>query len=161
MRVGHGFDMHPLKEGRKLVLGGVIISFPKGLDGHSDADVLIHSIIDALLGAVGEGDIGQRFGVEDPKYLGISSLSLLREVSDLIGSNGFRIENLDATLVAQEPRLAPYLGLMEENIAKVLGVDPGRVNVKATTAKGMGLIGAGEGIACHAIACLSSLSPLQ
>lgn len=160
MRVGLGFDMHRLVEGRRLILGGVDIPFPKGLDGHSDADVLTHSIIDALLGAAGEGDIGQRFGVEDPRCLGISSLALLKEVSGLLRFKGLAVENVDATLVAQEPRLAHYLEVMEKNIALALGVDSGRVNVKATTPKGLGPIGAGEGIACHAIACLSFPSTL-
>lgn len=153
-RTGIGCDVHPLVDGRRLVLGGVEVPFDKGLDGHSDADVLVHAVIDALLGAAGLGDIGQHFPSSDERYRGISSIRLLEQVAGLLRSRGWRVGNVDASVVAERPRLAPHIPLMRETIARALEIEPGRVGVKSTTAKGLGSLGRGEGIAAHAVALL-------
>ena len=154
MRIGQGYDVHRLVEGRRLILGGVNVPHEKGLLGHSDADVLLHAISDALLGAAALGDIGQHFPDRDPRYCGISSITLLKEVRALILRGGYRIENVDSTVVAQAPKLMPYLPQMRENIAEALGIDVSRVSVKATTEEHLGFTGSGEGIAAQAIALL-------
>lgn len=154
MRIGIGYDIHPLVAGRPLILGGVEIPFEKGLDGHSDADVLTHAVIDAVLGAAGEGDIGRLFGASDPQYQGIRSLRLLEESWHRVKEKGFHIGNVDATVVAQAPPLAPHLGPMVANLAQVLDTETARINIKSTTAKGLGPLGAGEGIACLAVVLL-------
>ncbi|MBF0292779.1 MAG: 2-C-methyl-D-erythritol 2,4-cyclodiphosphate synthase [Nitrospinae bacterium] len=151
-RVGHGFDAHRLVEDRRLVLGGVDIPFEKGLLGHSDADVLIHAICDALLGATAMGDIGRMFPDTDERYRGISSLVLLEHVAKEISSAGYRVSNIDTTVAAQAPRLAPHAELMRENLAKALGVNISQVSVKATTTEKMGFTGRGDGIAAWAVA---------
>lgn len=153
MRVGTGFDVHRLSAGRKLIIGGVDIPAEQGLLGHSDADVLLHAICDALLGAAGLGDIGKHFPDSDPKYKGISSLVLLEEVGRLLAEGGFRVHNIDATIVAERPRMAPHIPAMAANIAAAAGVDRSSVNVKATTTEGLGYTGRGEGMAAYA-ACL-------
>jgi 2-C-methyl-D-erythritol 2,4-cyclodiphosphate synthase len=153
-RVGHGFDAHRFAEGRKLVIGGVDIPFDKGLLGHSDADVLLHAICDALLGAVGMGDIGQMFPDTDEKYRGISSMVLLERTAEAVYSKGYRVLNIDTTVAAQAPKLAPHVKTMNSNIAKALGVDVGQVSVKATTTEKMGFTGRGEGIAAWAVALM-------
>jgi len=153
MRVGQGFDVHPLVEGRKLVMGGVEIPYERGLLGHSDADVLLHAICDALLGAAGLGDIGRHFPDSDPRYKGIASRRLLREVARLLREKGFGVVNLDATIIAQAPKMAPYIAQMVANIAADLEVAADCVNVKATTTEKLGFTGRGEGIAAQA-ACL-------
>ncbi len=150
MRVGQGFDVHALVAGRKLVVGGVEIPFDKGLDGHSDADVLLHAICDALLGAAGLGDIGRHFPDSDPAYKGIDSRRLLREVGGKLQALGFKVANIDATIVAQAPRMAPHVPAMVGHIAADLGIAPGVVNVKATTTERLGFAGRGEGIAAQA-----------
>lgn len=155
MRVGIGYDVHRLIEGRKLILGGVEIPYLKGLDGYSDADVLIHALCDALLGAVGTGDIGELFPNNDPTYQGISSLKLLLEVASLISKRGYSILNVDATIVAQEPCLSPFKEKMRESIAKVLNIEEGDVNIKATTPKGLGDLGRGEAIATYAVVSIN------
>ena len=149
MRIGQGFDVHPLAEGRKLVIGGVTIAYAKGLQGHSDADVLLHAICDALLGAAGLGDIGRHFPDTDARYSGIDSRSLLREVKKKLGS--FRILNIDATIIAEEPRMAPHMPRMIANIADDLGIAPAMVNIKATTTEQLGFLGRMEGIAAQAV----------
>jgi len=154
VRVGFGYDVHRLVEGRDLILGGEKVEYSLGLEGHSDADVLVHAIMDALLGATSLGDIGKHFPDTDEKYRGISSLELLAHVAELIKQTGYSISNLDATIVAQRPKLAPYMGRMVEKIAGVLQVDHGRVNVKATTTEGLGFTGRGEGISAYAVALL-------
>jgi 2-C-methyl-D-erythritol 2,4-cyclodiphosphate synthase len=154
MRIGNGYDVHPLVENRKLLLGGVQIPFHLGLAGYSDADVLVHAIMDALLGAAGLGDIGQHFPPQDPAYRDISSLVLLGRVRDLLRANGLGIANVDCIVVAERPRIAPFVPEMRENIAKTLGVDPARISVKATTTEGLGFTGRGEGIAAMAVALL-------
>ena len=151
MRIGHGYDVHRLVEGRKLILGGVDIPYERGLLGHSDADVLLHAISDAILGAIGEGDIGRHFPDTDPRYKGADSLMLLAHVMKLAQDRGYRLGNVDATIVAQRPKLAPHIPLMTENIAAVLGGDKDRVNVKATTTEELGFAGRGEGIAAYAV----------
>ena len=151
MRIGHGYDVHRLVEGRKLILGGVDIPYDKGLLGHSDADVLLHAIADAILGAIAEGDIGKHFPDTDPRYKGADSLKLLAHVMNLAANKGFRLGNLDATIVAQRPKLAPYIQQMRENIAAVLAASLDRVNVKATTTEELGFAGRGEGIAAYAV----------
>lgn len=153
MRVGQGFDVHALVPGRRLVIGGVEIPHERGLLGHSDADVLLHAICDALLGAAALGDIGRHFPDSDPRYQGIDSRELLRHVAGLLASRGFRVANLDATIIAQAPRMAPHIPAMVANIAADIGVDAGAVNVKATTTESLGFTGRGEGIAAQAI-CL-------
>ena len=152
MRVGIGYDVHPLARGRKLILGGVEIPFNKGLSGHSDADVLTHVIIDALLGAAGFRDIGNQFPPEDTKYKDISSLVLLDEVKKLLKAKGLRVGNIDAVVVAEQPKISPFIDDMRGRIARTLGVDLERVMVKATTTDGLGLAGKGEGIAAYAVA---------
>lgn len=151
MRVGLGYDVHRLTEGRKLILGGVEIPYEKGLLGHSDADVLIHAIMDALLGAAALGDIGKHFPDTDPKYKGISSVELLKHVGKLLEDHNYLIENIDATVIAQRPKLRPYMEKMTENIASALNIDTDRVNLKATTEEGLGFTGSGEGMAAQAI----------
>jgi len=153
MRIGQGFDVHPLVAGRKLVIGGVEIAHEKGLLGHSDADVLLHAICDALLGAAALGDIGRHFPDSDARFRGIDSRKLLREVTALLKTGGFRVRNVDATIIAEAPRMAPHIPSMVANIAADLGIDAGRVNVKATTTEKLGFTGRGEGIAAQAI-CL-------
>lgn len=156
MRIGHGYDVHKLAEGRKLILGGVDIPYEKGLLGHSDADVLTHAVMDALLGAAALGDIGQHFPDTDPKYSGADSLQLLAHVVELIGAQGYALGNVDATILAQAPKLAPHIPAMRENLARAMGVDPSQVSVKATTEEGLGFTGHKEGIAAHAVALLLS-----
>ncbi len=154
MRIGQGFDVHAFVTGRKLVIGGVVIPFEKGLDGHSDADVLIHAVCDALLGAAALGDIGLHFPDTDPRYRNADSRALLREVGRKVRRAGFSIVNLDATLIAQAPKMAPHTAAMVANMAADLEIDLGQVNVKAKTAEHLGAIGRGEGIAAEAIALL-------
>jgi len=151
MRIGHGYDVHRLVEGRKLILGGVDIPYAKGLLGHSDADVLLHAISDAILGAIAEGDIGRHFPDTDPRYKGADSQKLLSHVMKLADDKGYRVGNLDATIVAQRPKLATHIPLMRENIAVVLFAEIDRVNVKATTTEELGFAGRGEGIAAYAV----------
>jgi len=153
---GLGYDVHPLVAGRKLVLGGVRIPHSKGLKGHSDADVLLHAIADALLGAAGKGDIGEHFPDSDKKYEGISSLVLLKTVCHLLESTGFKVVNVDCVLLAEEPKIAPYKQKMKVNIAEALDIDPCQVNVKATTNEGLGFVGRKEGIAAYATVMLRS-----
>ena len=153
MRIGQGYDVHRLAEGRKLILGGVDIPWERGLLGHSDADVLTHAVMDALLGAAGLGDIGTHFPDSDPAYAGADSLKLLEHVAKLLGERGFSIKNVDATVLAQKPKLAPHIPRMRENLARAMGVGPEQVNVKATTEEGLGFTGSGEGISAHAV-CL-------
>ncbi|HET7465681.1 MAG TPA: 2-C-methyl-D-erythritol 2,4-cyclodiphosphate synthase [Candidatus Dormibacteraeota bacterium] len=154
MRVGVGYDVHPLREGRALIIGGVRIEHAKGLDGHSDADVLTHAVIDSLLGAAGLGDIGAHFPPDDARYRGASSLDLLAEASRVVATAGYRVVNVDSTVVAQAPRLGPHLQEMIRNIARCLGLDAGAVSVKATSPEEIGALGAGEGIAAHAVALI-------
>jgi 2-C-methyl-D-erythritol 2,4-cyclodiphosphate synthase len=152
LRIGHGYDAHRLTEGRKLILGGVDIPWEKGLDGHSDADVLTHAIIDALLGACALGDIGMHFPPSDESYRGISSLELLRRVGALLAEQGFTVSNIDSTIIAQRPRLSGYIEEMRENITNALSLDTDKVSVKATTEERMGFTGEGIGISAHAVA---------
>ncbi len=154
MRVGHGYDVHRLTEGRELILGGVEIPFEKGLLGHSDADVLTHAVMDALLGAAGLGDIGKWFPDTDPAYAGADSLVLLDRVMDLLRERGWRVENVDATVLAQRPKLASFIPRMRENLAARMELEPEAVNVKATTEEGLGFTGSCEGIAAHAVCLL-------
>lgn len=158
MRIGQGYDVHRLTEGRKLILGGVEIPYEKGLLGHSDADVLVHAIMDALLGAAALGDIGQHFPDTDEKYKGISSIKLLEHVGRLLAENGFIIENIDSTVIAQRPKLAPYRPQMVENIAGALGIETSQICVKATTEEGLGFTGSGEGISSQAICLLATVA---
>ena len=157
-RTGEGYDVHRLIEGRKLIIGGVEIPFEKGLLGHSDADVLLHAVMDALLGAAALGDIGRHFPDSDPAYEGASSLDLLRECSRMLEDRGFTVENIDCTLIAQAPRVGPYTDAMRENIADALGIDISQVNVKATTEEGLGFTGSGEGMAARAVCLISARS---
>ena len=157
MRIGHGYDVHRLTEGRDLILGGVKIEHSLGLLGHSDADVLLHAVSDALLGAAALGDIGKHFPDTDPRYAGADSRVLLREVVRLIGEAGYRVGNVDATVLAQRPKLAPHIQKMQENIAADLGVEVGRVSVKATTEEHLGFTGREEGIAAHAVCLLEEM----
>ena len=157
MRVGMGYDVHKLVEGRRLVLGGVEIPYEKGLLGHSDADVLVHAVMDALLGAAALGDIGKHFPDTDPAYEGADSMKLLEEVRKLLDEHNFMIGNVDATVIAQRPKLAPYIEMMRENIAARLQIDKNQVNVKATTEEGLGFTGQGEGISSQAITLLTSV----
>ena len=154
MRIGHGYDVHRLTEGRKLILGGVEIPFERGLEGHSDADVLVHALMDALLGAAGEPDIGVLFPDTDPRYRGISSVLLLREVMRRLKEKNLRVGSADVTVLAQRPKLKDYIPQMRVNLARELELDVDRVNVKATTEEGLGFTGKGEGIACHAVCLL-------
>ena len=154
MRAGMGYDVHKLTEGRKLILGGVEIPYEKGLLGHSDADVLIHAVMDALLGAAALGDIGKHFPDTDPKYSGISSILLLEHVGKLLDEKGYVIENIDATIIAQRPKMRPYIEQMTKNISHTLKLDMEQVNVKATTEEGLGFTGSGEGISAQAVCLL-------
>ncbi len=158
MRVGMGYDVHKLVEGRKLIMGGVDIPYEKGLLGHSDADVLLHAIMDALLGAAALGDIGKHFPDTDDRYKGISSIELLKHVGKLLDENNYIIENIDATIIAQKPKMRPYIDEMRKNIAAALGIDAGKVNVKATTEEGLGFTGSGEGISAKAVCSLTTVS---
>ena len=157
MRVGMGYDVHKLVENRDLILGGVTIPYEKGLLGHSDADVLLHAIMDALLGAAALGDIGKHFPDSDDKYKGISSIKLLEHVAKLLDENQYIIENIDATIIAQKPKMRPYIDDMRKNIADALKIDVDRVNVKATTEEGLGFTGSGEGISSQAICMLEKV----
>ena len=161
MRVGMGYDVHKLVEGRDLILGGVKIPHTLGLLGHSDADVLLHAIMDALLGAAALGDIGKHFPDTDPKYKGISSIKLLEHVADLISEKGYVVENIDATIIAQKPKMAPHIPKMRENIAKALGIEISQLNIKATTEEGLGFTGQGEGISSQAICSLYRIGKLE
>ena len=157
MRIGMGYDVHRLTENREMILGGVKIPYEKGLLGHSDADVLLHAVMDALLGAAALGDIGRHFPDTDPKYKGISSLELLRHVGGLIEEQLYVIGNIDATIIAQRPKMAPYIEQMRGNIAETLHLDISQVNVKATTEEGLGFTGSGEGISAQAVVCLDTI----
>ena len=156
MRIGHGYDVHRLVSGRDLILGGVKIEYEKGLDGHSDADVLLHAVMDALLGAAALGDIGRHFPDTDPAYKGISSMKLLEIVGQRIAAAGYRVGNIDVTMIAQRPKLKDHIPLMVENIAKTLAIAPQQVNVKATTEEFLGFTGNGGGMACHAVCLLEN-----
>jgi 2-C-methyl-D-erythritol 2,4-cyclodiphosphate synthase len=156
MRIGHGYDVHPLVAGRDLILGGVKIPHSKGLHGHSDADVLIHAICDACLGAAGLGDIGRHFPDTDPQYKNIDSRKLLRKVKEAIAERGWKIANVDSTIVAQAPRVAPYLAQMVANVSADLGIPADNINIKATTTEKLGFAGREEGIAAHAVVLLES-----
>ena len=155
MRIGHGYDVHAFAEGRKLILGGVEIPYVVGLLGHSDADVLLHAVSDALLGAAGDGDIGGMFPDNDDRFLGADSLVLLEQVVRRLEAEGYRIGNIDATVIAQAPKLAPFIGQMRDNIAQVCGIAPSYVNVKATTEEHLGFTGRKEGISAHAVALIA------
>ena len=157
MRIGHGYDVHRLVEGRDLILGGVKIDYALGLDGHSDADVLLHAVSDALLGAAGLGDIGRHFPDTDPAYKGADSGELLHIVGEKITDAGYRVGNIDVTMIAQKPKLKDHIPTMQENIAARLGIDPSRVNVKATTEEHLGFTGDGSGMACHAVCLLEEV----
>ena len=157
MRIGHGYDVHRLVEGRDLILGGVKIPYERGLLGHSDADVLLHAVSDALLGAAGLGDIGRHFPDTDPQYKGADSLMLLREVYRKISEKGYRVGNIDVTMIAQRPKLKDYIPQMQVNIAAAVGTTPDRVNVKATTEEKLGFTGTGEGMSCHAVCLLEEV----
>ena len=154
MRIGHGYDVHRLTEGRALILGGVNIPYEKGLDGHSDADVLLHAVMDALLGAAGLGDIGRHFPDTDPAYKGADSGNLLEAVGQKIAAAGYRVGNIDVTMIAQKPKLKEHIPQMEQNISACLGIDPTKVNVKATTEEKLGFTGDGSGMSCHAVCLL-------
>ena len=157
IRIGHGYDVHATAKDRKLVLGGVFIECGFGLDGHSDADVLIHAVCDAIIGALGQGDIGKHFPDTDDKYKGIYSMLLLENVCLLMKKHSFKLVNIDATVIAQAPKLAPHIPMMKRNIASVLGVAPFCINVKATTEEHLGFTGKGEGIAAHAVCLIESV----
>lgn len=157
LRIGHGYDIHRLTEGRRLILGGVEVPYEKGLLGHSDADVLTHAVMDALLGAAALGDIGKLFPDTDAAYAGISSILLLERVAERLREAGYAVVNLDATVLAQAPKLAPYRERMRENLARALSLDTSRVSVKATTEEGLGFTGEGLGIAAHAVALLEKI----
>ena len=159
LRVGHGYDVHRLTTGRALILGGVTVPYDRGLDGHSDADVLVHAVMDALLGAAAAGDIGKLFPDSDEAFRGISSIELLRRVKLHLDSISFAVVNIDATIVAQEPKLSPYREDMRQNIADALGVDVAQVSVKATTEERLGFTGSGEGIAAHAVVLIERIWP--
>ena len=154
MRIGHGYDVHRLVEGRKCIIGGVDIPYEKGLLGHSDADVLLHAIMDAVLGAMAAGDIGKLFPDNDPAYKGADSLALTRRVAEVMEERGYRLGNIDATVIAQAPKLAPHIPAMREKLAAALEIALDRVSVKATTEEGLGFTGSGEGIAAHAVCLL-------
>ena len=157
MRIGHGYDVHRLVEGRALILGGVTIPYEKGLLGHSDADVLLHAVSDALLGAAGLGDIGRHFPDTDPTYKGADSLKLLAQVGEKLRSAGYGVGNIDVTMIAQRPKLKDYIPQMEENIASALGIATAQVNVKATTEEKLGFTGTGEGMSCHAVCLIDKI----
>ncbi|MBR2047559.1 MAG: 2-C-methyl-D-erythritol 2,4-cyclodiphosphate synthase [Oscillospiraceae bacterium] len=154
MRIGHGYDVHRLVEGRELILGGVKLEYPLGLLGHSDADVLLHAVSDALLGAAGLGDIGKHFPDTDPQYKGADSLELLGIVAEKVREKGYRVSNIDVTMIAQKPKLRPHIPAMEQNIAEAVGIPADRVNVKATTEEQLGFTGTMEGMRCHAVCLL-------
>jgi 2-C-methyl-D-erythritol 2,4-cyclodiphosphate synthase len=154
MRIGFGYDVHKLVKGRKLIIGGVEIRFKKGLAGHSDADVLVHAIIDSLIGAMGEHDIGFHFPTNDPKYKGISSLLMLEKIADLVRSKGYSVINIDSTVVAEAPKISPYTREMRMNISSVLGIPENCVNIKSKTEEGLGFTGKGQGIAAYAVSLL-------
>ena len=154
MRIGHGYDVHRLVEGRKCIIGGVEIPYEKGLLGHSDADVLLHAVMDAVLGAMAAGDIGKLFPDNDPTYKGADSLVLTRRVAEVMVERGYRLGNIDATVIAQAPKMAPHISLMRQNIAAAFGVEVDRISVKATTEEKLGFTGSGEGIAAHAVCLL-------
>ena len=158
MRVGMGYDVHRLTVGRKLIMGGVEIPYEKGLLGHSDADVLVHAVMDALLGAAALGDIGKHFPDTDPEYEGVSSIRLLEYVGRILEENGYVIENIDATIIAQRPKMRPYIDQMRENMAEALGIETNQVSVKATTEEGLGFTGTGEGISSHAICAIEKFT---
>ena len=153
-KIGHGYDVHRLVEGRALILGGVDIPHEKGLLGHSDADVLLHAVMDAVLGALALGDIGKHFPDTDEKYRGADSVALCRAVATMMQDAGYAVGNMDATVIAQRPKLSPYIPKMKENVALAFGCDPSQVNIKATTEEGLGFTGSGEGIAAHAVCLL-------
>ena len=157
LRVGHGYDVHRLTEGRALILGGVTVPFDRGLLGHSDADVLTHAVMDALLGAAALGDIGKLFPDSDAAYAGADSMLLLRRVTALLREHGWQVGNVDATVLAQAPKLAPYIPEMRRRMANAMGIDAAQVSVKATTEEHLGFTGAGEGMACHAVALLGKM----
>ena len=157
MSIGHGYDVYRLVEGRALILGGVTIPYEKGLLGHSDADVLLHAVSDALLGAAGLGDIGRHFPDTDPKYKGADSLKLLAQVGEKLRAAGYGVGNIDVTMIAQRPRLKDYIPQMEENIASALGISAAQVNVKATTEEKLGFTGTGEGMSCHAVCLIETI----
>ncbi|MDE6745918.1 MAG: 2-C-methyl-D-erythritol 2,4-cyclodiphosphate synthase [Oscillospiraceae bacterium] len=154
IRIGHGYDVHRLTEGRRLILGGVEIPNEKGLLGHSDADVLVHAVMDAMLGALALGDIGKLFPDTDSRYEGADSIALLKRVTEIISEKGFRVGNIDCTVICQSPKLAPHIGKMRENIAAAANCDISQISVKATTEEGLGFTGTGEGIAAHAVCIL-------
>jgi 2-C-methyl-D-erythritol 2,4-cyclodiphosphate synthase len=157
MRIGMGYDVHRLSAGRKLIMGGVDIPYEKGLLGHSDADVLVHAIMDALLGAAALGDIGSHFPDTDPAYEGISSIRLLEHVGKLLSDHGYKIGNIDATIIAQKPKMRPHIDQMRDNISNALKIRPDQVGVKATTEEGLGFTGSGEGISAHAVCLLEQI----
>lgn len=154
MKIGIGYDIHRTQEGRRLILGGVEIPYVKGLEGHSDADVLLHAVCDAILGALGEGDIGMHFPDTDPKYENVSSLMLLKRVYEIMSSKNFKAHNVDMVLIADEPKIEPFKVTMKENISRILGIDKAQINIKATTSEGVGAIGRGEAMAAHAVVLL-------
>ncbi|MEN3190365.1 MAG: 2-C-methyl-D-erythritol 2,4-cyclodiphosphate synthase [Atribacterota bacterium] len=158
MRVGFGYDVHPFIMGRKLILGGEIIPYSKGLSGHSDADVIIHSLIDALLGAAGEGDIGQHFPDDDVQYKNISSLKLLKKTDELLKTKRLRVNNIDISIILEEPRLSPYILQMRKNISKVLNLSVEKINIKATTSEKMGFVGRKEGIVSYCVVSINDYS---
>jgi len=160
MRVGQGYDIHPLREGRPLILGGITIPHPQGLDGHSDADALTHAVCDAILGALGEGDLGTRYPSNNPEYKNLSSLVMLQSVAQTLLEKGFRLVNLDTVILAQAPKLAPYMKAMRESLARVLEIAPSQVNVKVKSGEGIGMIGRAEGIATLAICLIEPNTPI-
>jgi len=160
MRVGQGYDIHPLREGRPLILGGVVIPHSQGLDGHSDADALTHAVCDAILGAMGEGDLGTRYPSSNPEYKNLSSLVMLRRVAQTLRDKGFYLVNLDTVILSQAPKLAPYMASMQESLAQVLQVSPSQVNVKVKSGEGIGMIGRAEGIATMAICLIECTTSL-
>lgn len=157
MRVGFGYDVHPLVKGRKLILGGEVIPYSRGLAGHSDADVLIHSLIEALLGAMGEGDIGQHFPPQNKQYKDISSLILLENTAQVLKAKNFVVNNIDVTVVMEEPKIFPYILAMRHNISRILNIPVGKINIKATTSEKLGFIGRGEGVASYCIVSLINI----
>ncbi|MFH1758344.1 MAG: 2-C-methyl-D-erythritol 2,4-cyclodiphosphate synthase [Pseudomonadota bacterium] len=157
MLIGFGYDIHRLVEGRRLIIGGVEIPYEKGLEGHSDADVLLHAVCDGLLGAMGEGDIGRHFPNADPQFRGISSLKLLNIVASMVGERSLTVENLDTTVIAEKPRIMPYIPQMRTKIAATMNISEGKVNIKATTSEGLGFVGEGKGIVAYAIVLLKKV----
>jgi 2-C-methyl-D-erythritol 2,4-cyclodiphosphate synthase len=157
MLIGFGYDIHRLVEGRRLIMGGVEIPYEKGLEGHSDADVLLHAICDGLLGAMGEGDIGKHFPNTDPQFRGISSLKLLNIVASMVAERSLTVENLDTTVIAEQPRIRPYVPQMRTKIAETMNISEGKVNIKATTSEGLGFVGEGRGIVAYAIVLLKKV----